>query len=306
MKRLLYVFIIILLASCGEYNDTGNSKGDGLTTVGNPNPTIPLPTTTSFKANVKDLLKKDFEWEVSLPGEGPLEDIYVARFDVEKENVHIKIVGSTEEYKVDLKIEDDGTVTAEDKDSSFKISGKYNPDGNSLQLFVELNDESSEVFAVDIPNDTFFEGLSDPTSLCKGSDEKFFWATSGILGNKQRHIAGSSQFRDEAGNECRQKINNFCAIDGELLANIIPYEGDPLDLGYAIEYVECTCHNRKCIGEVSEKEYNSWISFVNVCSNPSSACSFTYDLPPMSGFDGPSSDMIDTMGEVHDFLAGQK
>lgn len=266
MKRSIsIIFVMLFVCACGSAEGPGGS-GEPLTTVGNPNPTIPAPLPESLKGTVKALLAGNPYWEGSIMGEGnKFEDVYVVKFDADADRVKVKIVGSSKEFDANLEIYDVGNFAAKTDDSTFKISGKYDPKATRpLELFAESEGTSSQIFAMKDVEESFFSGLSDPTTLCKSSEEKRFEATLGVWGNERSHIAGAMQLKDPKGNECGAVIHDYCTEEGK--AEIIPYENDPEGLGYAVKMVRCNeCLNGKCVGKMPDDDYDWALNFYNVC-----------------------------------------
>lgn len=279
MKRIIFIIITaLILSSCGQSGGTIEDKSsENLTTVGNPNPTIPLST----------YLTKNTYWKGSTLFKGlQFENVYMAKFDVEKGAVTIKQVGVEKEYSVPVIISDDnGTVASEDNEYNIQISGKYMPEekGYPMEMSFSFKDsEKSQMYLAEFEASSVFDENPDPVVMCKKSSQKFSSSTMDLAGNGTYYVSEDFVTRGNDGSECSLMIRSYCEVEGKLLAKPIYYANTPNGLPYGVEMVECNCQKGKCVGDIRKESLKVDVKFFDMCN----AASLNLGIPHCANFSG--------------------
>lgn len=275
MNRLITIMMLVfmLFASCGSNVDIGdNDEVQNVTIMGNPPTTLPEDPVQL----VEKYLAEYPYWKGSSPSDGnPLENIYLIKFDVEDRLVSLLSLDNPSLQIFGFDIADDGAITA-DEDADIELSNFINSGSTVYPLEITMTQKSMGVeirmLASDIASDEIFMDSANANQMCNGSKVKYYDVDTDTIGDGAGFVAGFVQTRNAEGMECALRVFDHCTEKGKTLAEIIGDEKSPY--GYRVKFVQCDCHNGKCMDKLSDTPMDGEEEIIDLCNGNADFCAF--------------------------------
>lgn len=261
---IITILMLISLVGCGT---------NEATKVGNPSTNLPQTP----KAFTEQYLKDHPIWKGSSEeGEGIAADIYLVEFDV---NGIVKISSIDNPDPIELKyevMEDGSIVTIDSPDSPFKIVATLKENSDIYPLDIKILDASdaviTQLFATNISTPAYYSNSSDPELMCYKSTQRCYDSDGDLVADGDYFVAGFVQTHDKYEDNCGLAVYDHCKIEGELLAEVVCTTEEKNGFNYAVNYVECSCQDGKCVDEADDEPMGYEYINVDICDINPSVC----------------------------------